>query len=170
MSRSTNRSGQKTDAVRIQDAAPLDVPAMLTVVNAAFFEVETFLDGPRTDGDQLRAMMEKGTFILAKDADGEIVAAVYTELRGDRGYFGMLAVDPSRQGTGLGRMMVQTVENHFRSRGCGHVDISVLSLRTELFGFYSKLGYSESGTAKFARARLLKPGVVCEQILMSKRL
>lgn len=142
---------------------------MLEIINAAFV-VETFIDGTRTNPKQLRALMRKGSFLVARDDAGSIVASIYTEVRGERGYFGMLSVDPSRQGTGLGRVMVQAAEESLRTSGCGHVDISVLSLRPELFPFYRKLGYAETGTDEYHTPELLKPGVVCTQIIMSKEL
>ncbi|HUO60248.1 MAG TPA: GNAT family N-acetyltransferase, partial [Candidatus Acidoferrales bacterium] len=87
-----------------------------------------------------------------------------------RGYFGMLAVDPSRQGTGLGRKMVDAAEDHCRRVGCTHVDINVLSLRTELPPFYRKLGYTETGTEELHPVHGLKPGLKCHVIVMSKSL
>lgn len=155
--------------MRIQYACDYDLTAISRIVNAAF-EVETFLEGPRTHEEALRMMMEKGRFIIAKDPADRVVASVYTELRGERGYFGMLAVDPSQQGIGMGKVLVQAAEDHCRAHGCRHIDIDVLTLRPELFPFYRKLGYMEVRTAEFHPSRPLKPGVVCEQVLMSKQL
>lgn len=155
--------------VHIRVATPADLAAMIPVVNAAF-AVETFLDGGRTDEERMAGMMEKGEFLLAEDHRGRTVASVYTELRGERGYFGMLAVDPSQQGTGLGRRMVQAAEDHCRRHGCRFMDITVLSLRTDLPPFYRKLGYVETGTEEFHPSRPLKPGVECHCIVMSKGL
>jgi predicted N-acetyltransferase YhbS len=155
--------------VQIDIATAADLPSMLEIINSAFV-VETFIEGTRTNEKQLRALMRKGQFLVARDEDRKIGASIYTELRGDRGYFGMLAVDPSRQGTGLGRVMVQAAEDSLRASGCSHVDISVLSLRTELFPFYVKLGYTETGTVPYHAPEQLKPGVVCNQVLMSKPL
>lgn len=155
--------------MRIEVATAKDLPAILRVVNSAFV-VETFIEGTRTDANQLGALMQKGEFLLARDAE-TIVASIYTELRGDRGYFGMLAVDPSQQGQGLGRMMVAAAEEKFRASGRRYVDISVLSPRLELFPFYRKLGYSETGISKdYPSPDKLKPSVVCKEIWMSKEL
>ena len=132
--------------------------------------METFLDGTRTDEAGVAAMMQKGCFLVAVDGPGQVVASVYIELRGARGYFGMLAVDPSRQGKGLGRMMVEAAENHCRKVGCDAMDITVLSLRPELPPYYRKLGYIETGTEEFHPSRPLKAGVECHCIRMSKAL
>ena len=155
--------------MRIEIATSKDLPGILTVVNSAFV-VETFIEGTRTDTRQLGALMENGEFLLAREGEA-IVASIYTELRGDRGYFGMLAVDPSQQGRGLGRMMVAAAEEKFRANGCRHVDISVLSPRLELFPFYRKLGYRETRTSKdYPSPEKLKPGVVCKEVWMQKEL
>ena len=171
--------------VRIRLATAADMPAIIPVVNAAF-AIETFLDGTRTDEERMAEMMRKGEFLIAEQmvaeesADGvtkemaavngqhRIVAAVYTELRGERGYFGMLSVDPSRQGTGLGRVMVEAAEDYCRKHGCKHVDIVVLSLRSDLPPFYRKLGYIQTGTEAARTSRPLKDGLECHGITMSK--
>lgn len=145
------------------------MPRMISTVNAAF-SIEGFLDGTRTDAERMSEMMTKGTFLVAEDELGRIVGSVYTEMRGDRAYFGMLAVDPSMQGTGLGRKMVQAAELRCREQGAIFMDIAVLSLRPELLPLYRKLGYVETGTEEFKPSRPLKPGVECHAILMSKPL
>src|SRR5689334_2392766 len=113
------RAGQfmTADAIRIRTATPDDRDAMSSIINAAF-AIETFLDGTRTDDARLTRMMETGTFLLAEDSSSRIVASVYTEIRGDRGYLGVLAVDPACQGAGLGRRMVQEAEDYCRRLGC----------------------------------------------------
>jgi len=59
----------------------------------------------------------------------------------------MLSVDPQRQGSGLGKLLVGAAEDYTRNRGCGAMDNTVVNLRTELPPFYRKLGYEETGTA-----------------------
>jgi ribosomal protein S18 acetylase RimI-like enzyme len=146
-----------------------DIPAMVRVINAAF-AIERFLEGQRTDHENLRQMMEKGEFLLARKSQGGLMASVYVELRGERGYFGMLAVDPRYQHQGLGRRMVGAAEEYCRGKGAKAMDLAVLSLRAELPALYGKLGYAESGTEEFRPSRPLKPGVECHCIMMSKLL
>jgi len=116
------------DDFRIREATAADQPRLIPLINAAF-SVEIFLQGPRTDEQRLTAAMEKGTILVAEDAEGRLLASVYTELRGEHGYAGMLAVDPDRQGLGLGQRMMQAAEEHFRRHGCDAVEITVLSAR-----------------------------------------
>lgn len=156
--------------VRIRTATPDDMDAMIPVVNAAFGFESFSLGGTRTDPRQMREMMEKGDLLLAEDDRGRVVACVYIELRRERGYFGMLSVEPSRQGSGLGRAMVEAAEDYCRERDCRWIDLIVLSLRRQLLPFYHKLGYVETRTEEFRPARLLKEGVECFGIILSKAL
>ena len=153
--------------IRVSNAG--DVPSIISVTNAAF-AVETFLDGSRTNQERLTAMLRQGNILVAEDHPGHIVASVYVELRGARGYFGMLAVDPQQQGRDIGRTMVHAAEDHCRKQGCRAVDITVLSQRPELPPFYEKLGYIETGTQEFHPSQPLKAGIECHCIVMSKLL
>ena len=146
-----------------------DIPAMMAVINAVF-AIETFLEGTRTDEARLSEMMGKGSFLLACDASGGVLASVYVELRDKRGYFGMLAVSPAEQGKGLGRVMVEAAEDYCHQHGCALLDIAVLSLRPELPAFYTRLGFVQPGTEEFRPSRPLKAGVECHWIVMSKTL
>jgi GNAT superfamily N-acetyltransferase len=157
----------KPPAIRIATAA--DIPAMVSVTNAAF-AIETFLEGTRTDQPRLAEMMQKGKFLLAHDPSGRLLASVYVEVNEDRGYFGMLAIDPAHQGQGLGRAMVNATEDYCRQQGCATMDLWVLSLRPELRPFYRKLGYVETRTEEFRPSRPLKPGAECHCVVMSKPL
>ena len=159
----------------IRMATDADGPRIIPIVNAAF-AVESFIEGPRTDDAQMAELMQSGEFLILEDDAsleddaGRVMASIYVEPHGGRGYFGMLAVDPARQGLGLGRVMVEAAENHCRDRGCQYMDIAVLSPRAELVPFYNELGYFETAREPFAGAHLVKPGIECHSIVMSKAL
>jgi GNAT superfamily N-acetyltransferase len=155
--------------MQIRFATARDVPNIVPVINAAF-AFESFFEGPRTDEKKLEEMLDKGQFLVTENERSHIVSAVYIEKRGERGYFGMLAVDPPHQGRGLGGAMIEAAENYFRIQGCKYVDICVLSLRRELLPLYQKLGYAQTSTKEFQPDRPLKRGVQCREILMSKNL
>jgi len=155
--------------LNIRVATPADMAAMIPIVNSAF-SIESFVDGTRTDQERMAAMMRTGEFLVAEDLSGRIVASVYAERKNDRAYLGMLAVDPSRQGSGLGRRMTQAVEDYCRQHGCKYIDITVLSLRPELLPLYRKLGFVETGTEEFHPSVPLKEGVECYGITMTKTL
>jgi predicted N-acetyltransferase YhbS len=151
----------------LRTASPADAGAVTAIINAAYQVERFFVDGDRTNEDEVRRHMEKGTFLIAEE-DGVPIGCVYTELRGGRGYFGLLAVDPGRHGQGVGRTLVEAAEARLRRAGCEAVDISVVDLRTELPPFYRRLGYVETGTAPFPDTE--KATRPCHFILMSKTL
>jgi GNAT superfamily N-acetyltransferase len=122
-----------------------DAEALMRLINAAFVVERFFIDVERVRLDEVCEHLDRGAFLVA----GEMDACVYVEVRGERGYFGLLSVDPSRQGNGLGRALVEAAESYCRDRGCQWVDLRVVSVREELAPFYRKLGYVESGTEEF---------------------
>ena len=89
-------------------------------------------------------------------ADGVLLGSVYVEMRADRGYFGMLAVDPACQGRGLGRALVRAAEDHCRAAGSVAMDLDVVDLRRELTSFYGSLGYVVVGESPFAHPEQTK--------------
>jgi predicted N-acetyltransferase YhbS len=151
----------------LRTATAADAVAVAALINAAFKVERFFIEGDRTSEDEVQACMAKGTFLLAEQ-QGAPVGCVYVEQRGDRGYFGLLAVHPAQHGKGLGRSLIEAAEERFRRAGCRAVDIQVVDLRIELAPFYRRLGYVETGTAPFpAEGRATRP---CHFIRMSKPL
>jgi ribosomal protein S18 acetylase RimI-like enzyme len=155
----------QSDDLRFRTADLADVEALVSLINAAFRVEQPFIEGDRIDAEGVRSYLAKGKFLVAEDTAG-LVGCVYVELRGDRGYLGLLGVDPQRQGTGLGAKLMDAAENYFREAGCVGVDLRVISARTPLPAFYRHLGYLETGTAPFAPGVPVK--VPCHYILMSK--
>jgi ribosomal protein S18 acetylase RimI-like enzyme len=96
----------------------------------------------------VRGLMEKGNFLLVEDGP-TLAGCVYVELRGDRGYLGLLSVDPAHQRSGLGRQLVAAAEHFFRAAGCRFSDLRIVNVRAELTAFYRGLGYVETGTSPF---------------------
>ncbi len=82
--------------------------------------------------------------------DGQsIIGSIYAELREERGYFGMLSIDPSRQKNGIGKQLVQTVEKYFRDAGCKFSDLKIVNVRTDLHDLYHHWGYADTGTGVY---------------------
>ena len=160
---------EKATSCAIRMAESADIPFMERMINSAF-GIEGFLEGERTNREQLSDMMKKGIFLLGHDRTGKLIASIYVEVRKNRGYFGMLAVEPTYQRKGIGRAIVEAAEAYCRKQGCTDMDLTVLSLRPELPPLYHKLGYTENGTEEFRPTRPLKDGLKCHCIVMSKKL
>lgn len=148
-------------------ATESDVPTLGRLINAAYVVERFFKVGDRITADGVREQQAKGTFLIL-ESDDEAVGSVYVELRGERGYIGLLAVDPARQGGGYGRALMNAAEEYCRSNGADHADLRVVNLREELPAFYRRLGYAECGTEPFSDvAEATRP---CHFVLMTKPL
>lgn len=151
----------------IRTATPAEAPALAALISLAYRVEDFFKIGDRTDAEDVRARMTSGDFLVIEDQRG-IAGCVYVTRHGDVGYFGMLSIDPDRQGQGLGSQLIAAAEAHCRTAGCRTMELEVVNLRTELPPFYRRFGYTESGTRPFPDTdRASRP---CHFIVMSKPL
>ena len=134
--------------IAIRNATDSDVDAIVRLVNKAFLVEQFFIERDRTNPEMIRELMERGRFLLAEEGQ-TLAACVYVELRGARGYLGMLSVEPARQRMGLGRQLLAAAENYFREAGCRFSDLMIVNVRTDLLTMYRLLGYVETGTAPY---------------------
>jgi len=153
--------------ISLREARPEDAEAIARVVNAAFLVEQFFIERDRTNSAAIRALMNKGRFLLAEEDSG-LVGSIYVELRGDHGYFGMLSIDPARQQQGIGRRLADAAETFFRESGCKFSDLIIVSVRPELLALYRRWGYAETGTGPYTDPHPTKMPV--HFILMSKPL
>ncbi len=149
-------------------AAEPDIPALIALVNAAYQVEKFFKIGERTDETELRELLAKGRFLLLEEAR-QPIGCVYLEQRGDRGYFGMLAVSPDHQKQGIGTRLIAAAEEFFREQGCREIELTVVDKRTELPPLYERFGYRVTGTAPFP-SDTMPVRMPCSFVVMSKML
>jgi predicted N-acetyltransferase YhbS len=160
----TAKPGRTAD-LQFRQAEPADVDSLVRLINQAFLVERPFIEGDRTNVDHIRELFQKGQFLLAEE-HSKLIGCVYLEQRGDRAYLGLLSVEPSRQGLGLGSRLTFWAEERARSIPVKAIDLSVVSGREGLADFYGKLGYRVIGTEPFAPGVPMKvPG---HYIKMSK--
>jgi len=153
-------------AISVRRALPADAPAVAALVNRAYQVESSFVDGDRTSGDEIRALMERGHFIVLEHSGG-VAAAVFLDVQGASGYLGMLSVDPEFQKHGLGTRLVRIVEALCEASGCAAVTLRIISIREELARWYRSLGYEEVGTSPYEHRPVKQPVHFVE---MAKRL
>ncbi len=155
----------------LRTAEPADAPAIARLVNEAFRAERFFIDADRTDPDKVSALLQKGKFFMLFEGnarDHALAGCIYTELRGERGYFGLLAVDPQRQRSGIGSRLIAAAEQYCRSSGCRFMDLTIVNVRLELPGYYQRLGYVENDILPFPADQVAR--IPVHLIRMSKPL
>ena len=152
----------------VRVAESLESQAITAVINAAFRQAESFfIVRDRIDLDKVQSLLRTGEFLVSV-ADGMITGCVYVEMKADRSYLGLLAVDPKAQKSGIGSKLMTAAEAHCRKQGSRYMDIQIVNLRKELPEFYRRRGYIETGTAPFTLG--LNPKLPCHFVKMSKPL
>ncbi len=73
--------------------------------------------------------------------EDRIVAAVMGGFDGRRGMIHHLAVDPTEQGKGYGRLMLEELECRFTEMGVIKLNLFVVDTNEKVISFYEKLGY-----------------------------
>ncbi|HJX90541.1 MAG TPA: GNAT family N-acetyltransferase [Pyrinomonadaceae bacterium] len=154
--------------IRTRLANSGDAEKITALINLAFKGAENFfVEGDRIDLKSVLELLEKGEFVIA-ESQGVMAGCVYIEPRGDRTYLGLLSVEPSRQQSGLGSLLMMAAEERCRARGDRFIDMLIVNLREELPGFYKKHGYVETGTSPFPED--VETKLPCHFINMSKEL
>jgi len=109
------------------------------------------LDGQRTDTQGLRDIIEaKNQVILLAEDDDVLVGCVQVTDKGDGlAYLGMLSVDPTLQGKGLGRRLIRAAEDEAVGRFAARaMEMTVIVQRRELIDWYVRCGYVETGESR----------------------
>lgn len=141
----------------IRVATPADLDPLLALVHRAYrgdsartgwTHEADLLDGQRTDADSLRdTIADPAQRILIAEQDGAMLGCVTISDQGaGTAYLGMLAIDPDRQATGLGRVLIAAAEaaaaGLFEAKT---VEMTVITQRAELIAYYERRGYARTG-------------------------
>jgi ribosomal protein S18 acetylase RimI-like enzyme len=133
-----------------------DIQALVDLVNSAYrgdsskkgwtTEAE-LLEGIRTDPQTLleQINLPGHTILKAVNNDQEIIACVGLEEKGNKLYLGMLTVKPDIQATGIGKQMLLAAESFAWSKDLHCIEMTVISVRSELIAFYERRGYQKTG-------------------------
>lgn len=70
-----------------------------------------------------------------------LVASVMAGFDGHRGWVNYLAVAPEHRKSGLGRALMEKVEQELKAIGCPKLNLQVRTSNHEVLAFYRRLGY-----------------------------
>jgi ribosomal protein S18 acetylase RimI-like enzyme len=142
----------------ISKATQSDIAALNILVNSAFrgesskkgWTTEAdLLDGIRTDENILAENLNqpKTTILKYTEAD-EILGMVMLKNQGESLYLGMLTVAPDLQGSGIGKKLLYASEVFAKEQGVSKIEMTVISIRTELVAWYERHGYTRTGEVR----------------------
>jgi len=142
-------------------ATAADVAAIVALVESAYrgesglrgWTTEShLLDGQRTDAESVAELIARDrSIVLLGERDATLVACCHIEHQGDAGYFGMFAVNPELQASGLGRALLAEAERVARDNWqVPAMHMTVIEQRGDLIAWYERRGYRLTGkTAPF---------------------
>jgi ribosomal protein S18 acetylase RimI-like enzyme len=153
--------------VEIRPATAGDADSITQLINLAYAVEAFFVEGPRIDREEVTGKIRAGHFFAAVSDSAELVGCISYQELDDRAYFGLLAVAPTARGLGLGRRMIEFVEQRARDAGLTCMTLRTVDLRTELPPWYQRQGYQQVGEERFDDPRKIRP---CKFLLFEKQL
>jgi ribosomal protein S18 acetylase RimI-like enzyme len=154
--------------MRVRAAGPGDVAAIAAIVQRAYgVYIERIGLRPGPMDDDHREQVRRGLVHVAEDGAGdpEVVGVIVLVEGDDRLVIENVAVDPARQGEGIGRRLLEFAEETARRAGVGTVALYTHEKMTENLALYAHLGYEED-----ERRRVEAFSRVFARVFMSKRL
>jgi ribosomal protein S18 acetylase RimI-like enzyme len=148
-----------TQDVTYRHANNADATAVAALVNSAYrgdssragWTTEAdLLDGTRINAEEVREQIEtEESVILLCMYKQDIIGCVHLQKMDDAAYLGMFVVQPTLQGSGIGKHFMQTAETLVQELwGVKKMWMSVISVRAELIAFYERRGYIRTGRFK----------------------
>lgn len=140
-------------------ATSADVPALVALIDSAYrgessragwtHEADV-MEGSRTSEAEIRGIMDDPNSIMllvrSRALDGGLLACCQLQRQGDRAYFGTFAVAPTRQGGGVGAVVLSYAERWARDTwGSTYMEMTVVRQREELVAYYVRRGFHDTG-------------------------
>lgn len=137
----TAPSDSRRGPVGLRHATAADLPAIRAVIGAAYARYLMRMDKPPAPMlNDYAPSVEAGTTWVT----GSPITAVLTLYpRDDHLYVENIAVDPSAQGRGLGRALMEFAEQEAARRGLNRIALVTHEVMTENQAIYARLGYVE---------------------------
>lgn len=139
-------------------AGTADVPAVVQLVQSAYrgersrsgWTTEAdLIDGQRIDETMLAELIDRpSTHVLLAETD-RIVGCCELSMHNtkpDTAYFGMFAVDPVEQSSGIGRALLDEAESIAAGiMGATSMELVTIHLRSEVIAMYERRGFVVTG-------------------------
>lgn len=108
------------------------------------------LEGRRIDNAGVLHLLDKPDSLLVLAKQGKnVLGSLHLHAVGQKVEFSLFAVNPQKQGSGIGKKLLQQAEQTaLETWQIQHFTMSVISCRHELIAFYQRRGYQLTGEFK----------------------
>jgi|SRR5262245_65222752 GNAT superfamily N-acetyltransferase len=130
----------------IRDAHPADAEAVARLLTQLGYPSDT----GAVEG-RLERLQVVGDRVVVAELDGEVVGLAHLQVspaierERPAGKIGALVVDEAQRGHGIGRALVQAIEDEARLRGCELLYLTTAERRGGAHAFYERLGLEQTG-------------------------
>ncbi|HEX2126909.1 MAG TPA: GNAT family N-acetyltransferase [Thermoleophilaceae bacterium] len=134
---------ESTTGVSLRPATVSDVPRLTELVRVAYGHYVERLGGPpRPMTDDYADVLRRHSVTVA-ERGGDVVGLIVLGVDDEGFYVDNVAVDPSHQGSGVGRALLEHAEAVARRRRFDSIYLYTHELMTENRAIYSRAGYVE---------------------------
>lgn len=101
--------------------------------------------------DILRKLKVNPELFLVGVEGSKVIATAMGGYEGHRGWVNYLGVEPEYRHKGVGRKMMESIEDKLLSMGCPKINIQVLIDNTLAIKFYERIGYKKGQVVSFGK-------------------
>jgi ribosomal protein S18 acetylase RimI-like enzyme len=101
--------------------------------------------------DYVRALRGSTSSVLGAFDGDELIGTAMVGADGHRGWVYYVAVSPSHQRHGVGRLLMQSAEQWLKERQVPKIQLIVRDSNAVAVGFYERLGYRDAKTVVLGR-------------------
>ncbi len=129
--------------MRLRPATQADVPRLTAFVRAAYGHYVDRIGGPPGPMTDDYAEVVGTGWVTVAELEREIVGLIVLEVTDEGFLIDNVAVDPGRQGSGVGRALLEEAEVAARRAGFNSIYLYTHEKMTENLTLYARIGYVE---------------------------
>jgi ribosomal protein S18 acetylase RimI-like enzyme len=129
--------------MQLRPATQADVPRLSALVHAAYGHYVDRIGGPPRPMIDNYAEVVGSKRVTVAELGGEIAGLIVLDVTEEGFLIDNVAVDPDRQGSGVGRALLKEAEDAARRAGFDSVHLYTHEKMTENLALYGRIGYVE---------------------------
>ncbi len=118
------------------DKEQLDIQQIIALTKSVKFDDRS--------ADKWQAALDRNSLVAYIKAGGQMVAFGVVEQRGEQAIIFDMCVDPSKQGSGYGTAIVESLLQQSKDAGYQRIELSAWSNNPTVHDFYEKSGFKDA--------------------------